>query len=427
MESLEFHHPNSVKYVLIVDGKNDSIYSDNFNIINISDINIPNLNNFLFRYDILEANTAAKPFMFQYLFNLGFNKVIYLDPDIYLFKPMEELDKVKNKLMVLTPHILEPVTNKNATKEITILNCGTFNLGFIALYRHHSLNRFLDWWKSKLEYECIVNDKLFVDQKWIDLAIGFFEDIYILRDKSYNISYWNIFERDIDNLTFFHFSGITENEYSKYNLNVNNSTIEEKVSILYRNYGERLKAENKYSNIKYKYSEFSNSNKIDKIYREMYRSSTLNRNTHINPFDSQKLFSNNMFIKQTSVDRIGFYENEPAFMDKYLWIAKEASIKLPANSSNILIEGIHDTNLNPDIEILCLIDNDIVLSKKIFSGVFKIEINIDSVPYERVLTISCDKSFIPSSLKLNKDDRELSTRIGLISVDNVDIFNVKKK
>ena len=90
MESLETHHPDSIKYVLIVDGKNDSIYSDSFNIINISDINIPNLNNFLFRYNILEANTAAKPFMFQYLFNLGFNQITYLDPDIYLFKPMKE-------------------------------------------------------------------------------------------------------------------------------------------------------------------------------------------------------------------------------------------------------------------------------------------------------------------------------------------------
>jgi hypothetical protein len=61
---------------------------------------------------------------------------------------------------------------------------------------------------------------IFVDQKWIDLAPLFFEGIYILKHKGYNMAWWNfndrkLFEQNGDYyvnsenypLVFFHFSG----------------------------------------------------------------------------------------------------------------------------------------------------------------------------------------------------------------------------
>ena len=60
---------------------------------------------------------------------------------------------------------------------------------------------------------------LFVDQKWVDLAPCFFDEIHILRHAGCNVAYWNLRERflsDADNrvvvngdtpLVFFHYSG----------------------------------------------------------------------------------------------------------------------------------------------------------------------------------------------------------------------------
>ena len=59
---------------------------------------------------------------------------------------------------------------------------------------------------------------LFVDQRWVDLAPGLFDNILILRDPGLNVAYWNIHARSIrrhgktflvrgQSLYFFHFSG----------------------------------------------------------------------------------------------------------------------------------------------------------------------------------------------------------------------------
>ncbi|MBR0212120.1 MAG: hypothetical protein IJQ55_00795, partial [Alphaproteobacteria bacterium] len=37
------------------------------------------------RYSVLEVNTAIKPFCIEYLMKSGYNKVIYIDPDIQFY------------------------------------------------------------------------------------------------------------------------------------------------------------------------------------------------------------------------------------------------------------------------------------------------------------------------------------------------------
>ena len=51
---------------------------------------IPDFRCFSFRYDIMELNTAVKPYMFRYLLDeLDYDVVLYFDPDIEIFRPLE--------------------------------------------------------------------------------------------------------------------------------------------------------------------------------------------------------------------------------------------------------------------------------------------------------------------------------------------------
>jgi hypothetical protein len=114
------------------------------------------------------------------------------------------------------------VTSRSRPCPSTRCRCRTYNLGFLAVSRHPSLATFLTWWKDKLEFRCVVDIErgLFVDQKWMDLAPGLFDDVAILRHAGYNVAYWNLRQRAMvvedggqiavngQPLRFFHFSGV---------------------------------------------------------------------------------------------------------------------------------------------------------------------------------------------------------------------------
>ena len=81
--------------------------------------------------------------------------------------------------------------------------------------------QFIDWWAERLRSYCYdeVENGLFTDQRWVDLAPAFFDDIAIVREPQYNVATWNLthrratgrapYEIEINGrpLVFYHFSG----------------------------------------------------------------------------------------------------------------------------------------------------------------------------------------------------------------------------
>ena len=109
-----------------------------FSIVQSSNIGIPNFEYMTMRYDIMEFNTAIKPFMFQWLMdNTDLDSIIYLDPDIRAYSRFERLQSIleSSASMVLTPHITRPLEDGRVPSDHNILQAGTFNLGFAAVNR----------------------------------------------------------------------------------------------------------------------------------------------------------------------------------------------------------------------------------------------------------------------------------------------------
>ena len=194
-------------------------------------LDIDELEEMLFKYNILEMNTAIKPFSIDFFFKLGYNKVIYFDPDILITDTLEDLFGLLDKYSIcLTPHILEPLPNDGEKpSDLDIILAGVFNLGFIALRYSHNTKKFISWWQEKLRDGCYmdVTRGFHVDQKWIDLVPVLFDNVFIIKDKTYNVAYWNLHERKIYKvgnkiyvngkpLKFFHFSGIDMENISRH-------------------------------------------------------------------------------------------------------------------------------------------------------------------------------------------------------------------
>ncbi len=225
-ESFQEFHPGGNCSVLVIDDPTGFIDAaeEPFELLTIDEIGLPDPQRMAAFYDVMELSTAVKPWLLRHLLDRpGFDSIVYLDPDIRIFAPLEEVERrVQEHDVVLTPHFNKPLPRDGRKpSEEDILIAGSYNLGFIALQAGSTADALLTWWSERLESHCLNEPEVgrFVDQRWIDLAPGLWPGIDVLRDPEYNIAYWNLPTRSLEDddtggyrvdgrpLRFFHFSG----------------------------------------------------------------------------------------------------------------------------------------------------------------------------------------------------------------------------
>lgn len=213
-------------YIVLCDVKNEAIDYSEFhaNFVEAADLNIENFDWMREHYNIIELNTAIKPFTFKYLINKYNPEFIhYLDPDTCTYAPLTAIEDEmgKDNSILLTPHSLAPLAmDGNRPTDQTFLNAGIYNLGFLGLRADDTSKRMLDWWCEILKEHCLIDTKngLFVDQLPMNLVPLYFDHVKVTRHKGLNVAYWNLHERVIhkekegkfyvnqDPLVFYHFS-----------------------------------------------------------------------------------------------------------------------------------------------------------------------------------------------------------------------------
>ena len=222
-KSFRVYHPDCRFTTLIVDdikGEVDEA-AEPFDVLRLDDLGIEHDEALRMAaiYDVTELCTALKPWLLERLLDSDAGTVVYLDPDIKMYGPLDEVaGAAEERGIVLTPHVTRPMPRDGLSKsETEVLLSGIYNLGFIALTE--LARDFLSFWQIRLKRECIVDpsNMRFVDQRWVDFAPGLYP-VYILRDTTYNVAYWNLDQRDLvfrdgryfvdgSPLHFFHFSG----------------------------------------------------------------------------------------------------------------------------------------------------------------------------------------------------------------------------
>ena len=319
MHSVEQYYPEANRVVALCDKPDDFDYSrDNFEIFNLGRLdNIPSFEKFLFRYTILELNTAIKPYVIEKLFDLGYEKVIYIDPDIKIYSsliPMVNL--LDSKEILLTPHLTGELDDEALPSELDILRSGTYNLGYIGLRDSQSTRSLIKWWQGKLYKDCVVDLErgLFVDQKWIDMVPGIFEGVHVERNEGWNVAYWNLAHRKVvrsengfqvnkDPLVFFHFSGFNSSAktLSKHQNRFTRTSAGAGVEALCKDYAADLIAfgQDTCRELPYAFGQFADGTAIPDQARYIYR----------DDFDWES-DSNNLWSEEGSKNFMG-YLNQP--------------------------------------------------------------------------------------------------------------------
>ncbi|MCP3963839.1 MAG: glycosyltransferase family 4 protein [bacterium] len=292
--SFREHHPDGRFFVLLVDRNEGRIDpgQEPFTLLEVEDLeNVPELRSFLFKYTLLEANTAVKPYLLEHLFECyDLPNLIYFDPDILITGSLDELaDLVERHSIVLTPHLTEPIDDAAWPSELAFLQSGTYNLGFIGLKRSETTSRLLPWWQERLWDRCLVRIEqgLFVDQKWIDLVPGIFDDVHVHTHPGYNVAYWNLNGRTVtmtedgphsngEPLIFFHFSGVEPESLEQVSKHQDRFTLAGvgEAAELFRRYTDLVIAAG-YRECKpwpYAFGRFDNGAPIPEMARSLYHS-----------------------------------------------------------------------------------------------------------------------------------------------------------
>jgi hypothetical protein len=191
----------------------------------VEDYGVGNDLGWIFRHSIMELATAPKGWALVRLLEMGYDYVIYLDPDCWVLGDLRELPNLlePSASVGIVPHTMFPA--KTATEihliEMSSLRHGIFNLGFLIVKNDENGNLLANWWADRLHEYCIDDCEkgLFTDQRWFDLAVGYFDFIQIIRHNGIDVASWNIGQRTLvktngkyfvngDPLIFYHFSGV---------------------------------------------------------------------------------------------------------------------------------------------------------------------------------------------------------------------------
>jgi hypothetical protein len=315
MQSVKAHMPEALRICCIIDDPAGASQCDSFDkVLPASDLHLNNFDRFIFGFDIAEAATAIKPKLLMHTLrsHQDIETVVFLDPDILVVSPFLEFGEALagDRWASVTPHHLHDETDGRMVRKnmLRTLRCGVYNLGFLAIRRCAATSEFLRWWHHKLaEFGLVDFDRgLFVDQKWMDIAVGLFPGIGTLRHTGYNIANWNVARRciqrerpggaittgDGEPARFLHFSSISSGK----DIWILNGQIESDhlYFALRSEYRDRLKM-SRFWDLRYcpwRYGSFASGETIIPAARAAYRNNLRLRENYPQPFEQ----SNETFI-----------------------------------------------------------------------------------------------------------------------------------
>lgn len=334
-ESFLKHNPSLNFFIFLAD-KIDGV-EDVDGVVALDKSWIPDWVNMAFKYDVIEFNTSIKPFCFGKLFKEGYEKVIYLDPDIYVTRPLDYIyECLNNRSVVLTPHYCDIEEHfDGAVSEETFNKVGIYNLGFCALKNDKVGQEIAKWWQNRLQYKCYTqsSEGLFVDQKWMDYIPGFFPDATCVSSHhGMNVAIWNLHERElfIDEkqgymirrkktgdefpLLFFHFSGFDPFETTVINRRHPqfNVTIYPSFKPIIEEYRERVYANgyDRFSKMTYGFNHYIDGSVITPLQRRIFRVYLNEHKVEFNPFEINtpfyKILKNSRLLLKASTKQNGF-------------------------------------------------------------------------------------------------------------------------
>jgi hypothetical protein len=212
-------------FCLITDSS-ETFEHSKFNFHWLKDLKSDSAEKLIKKYKDDELRWSLKPVYIKFLLEQGYDKVIYVDNDIFFYSSPDFLfDKLDQNRFLLTPHFYPANPQKNQNWLEANFRVGLYNAGFIGANK--DAIPILEWWADC----CYYNTKkaywrgLYDDQKYLDLIPVIFENVEVIKHRGCNFAGWNCDVIDLkkdkeklfiknDELVFIHFAKLSMERFS---------------------------------------------------------------------------------------------------------------------------------------------------------------------------------------------------------------------
>jgi len=138
---------------------------------------------------------SMKPVLISYLLQKGYDRVLYVDSDLFFYNSFEFLfDELSNNGVLLSPHWRSSSPTKDLTNFRLNFLDGIYNGGFVGASKR-GIEALL-YWAELCLHTCEVNrkDGYYVDQRYLDILPTRFEGINHITHKGCNVANWNLID-----------------------------------------------------------------------------------------------------------------------------------------------------------------------------------------------------------------------------------------
>ena len=195
--SLKAQQTNAVFHVLVVAGSRTTEPTELFQTDFIEDLLETETAKGIYRKyagtNEDQFRWALKPVYIAWLLRKKYNKVIFLDPDLYFTgDPGFLLKELDTAAVLLSPHWCNPNPMVFEDGLFSMMKNGMFNAGFIGASKNGL--EAMEWWADMCHFktEKLPALGIYDDQKYLDLLPVEFENVRIIRHRGCNLAAWNL-------------------------------------------------------------------------------------------------------------------------------------------------------------------------------------------------------------------------------------------
>lgn len=200
-DSVKTHNPDYDFQIGLVDEESNipSFIQSPYPINGVSSLNINGFGEMSERYTYEEIIADCKPFFAEYFLKKA-EKLIFIDCTSIVFQSISFVtDSLNQSNIIITPQLLFANVHPD---EKQILNSGIYHAGFIGLKKSDETSQFLAWWGNNTRQKGFKDmcKGLNADQLWLEHVPAMFDGVDILKESGVNIGYWNLPERNLNQL-----------------------------------------------------------------------------------------------------------------------------------------------------------------------------------------------------------------------------------